>query len=82
VGAVVRREKPSHTEFDIKPYWALFQVGTARLGFDTTLGEGSRFTAIELGRTATGEGYLAHGHPQGVRDRAVAGRDSAGGIRL
>jgi len=82
VEAVVRREKPGHTEFEIKPFWALFQVGTARLGLDTTLGDGSRFTGIELGRTAAGEGYLAFGHPWNVGGRSVAGRDTAGDFSL
>jgi phage tail-like protein len=81
VEAVVRREKPAHTEFQIKPYWALFRAGTARLGLDTALGEGARFTGIELGRTALGEGFLAFGHPWNVTDRAVLGRDAVAEIR-
>jgi hypothetical protein len=76
VGAVVSRERPAHTDFEIKPFWALFQAGSARLGLDTALGEGARFTAIELGRTALGEGFLAYGHPWNVIDRAVVGRDA------
>ena len=81
VQAVVGREKPAHTDFEIKPFWALFQAGTARLGLDTALGEGARFTAIELGRTALGEGMLAHGHPWNVLDRAVLGRDAVAEVR-
>ena len=42
---IVDIEKPAHTDFEVKPYWALFQVGTARLWFDTVIGEGSRYTA-------------------------------------
>jgi phage tail-like protein len=81
VQAVVGREKPAHTDFEIKPFWALFQAGSARLGLDTALGEGARFTAIELGRTALGEGFLAHGHPWNVMDRAVLGRDAVAEVR-
>jgi hypothetical protein len=81
VGAVVSRERPAHTDFEIKPFWALFQAGSARLGLDTALGEGARFTAIELGRTALGEGFLAYGHPWNVIDRAVVGRDAVAEVR-
>ncbi len=79
---VVERERPAHTAYDVRPYWALFQTGTARLGIDTTLGEGARFTAIELGRGALGEGFIGYGHPFAVKDRAVVGRDAAGEVRL
>ncbi|MEL6998482.1 MAG: phage tail protein [Pseudomonadota bacterium] len=82
VTAIVEREKPAHTVFDVQPFWALFQVGSARLGLDTTLGSGARFTAIELGRTALSEGFIGYGHPYAVRDRMVIGRDRVGEIQL
>jgi phage tail-like protein len=82
VRALVEREKPAHTLFEVRPFWALFQVGTARLGLDTILGEGARFTAIELGRSALAEGRLAFGHPWSVTDRAVVGRDHSGEYRI
>lgn len=75
VRAVVERERPAHTSFEVKPYWALFRVGTARLGLDTVLGEGSRYAAIVLAAGYLGEGYLAESHPWNVRGRWVAGRD-------
>ena len=82
IAAIVQRAKPAHTSFDVLPFWALFQVGNARLGLDTQLGEGSRYTAIELGVTGVGQGVLAHGHPWNVQDRAVTGRDSVSEMKL
>lgn len=39
---VVQLEKPAHTAFDVRPYWAMFRVGQARAGLDSLLGQGSR----------------------------------------
>jgi phage tail-like protein len=39
---VVQLEKPAHTRFDVRPYWALLRIGQVRLGLDTLLGLGSR----------------------------------------
>lgn len=75
VEEIVGREKPAHTDFDVKLYWELFQVGTARLGRDTRLGEGSRFTALALGFGRLGESYLAEPHPWTAAERRVLGRD-------
>ena len=78
VEEVVRREKPAHTDFDVKLYWALFQVGTARLGLDTALGEGTRFVALVLGANYLGQTFLTESHPWSVRDRQIIGRDRLG----
>ncbi len=78
VRAVVERERPAHTAFDVQLYWALFRVGAARVGLDTAVGEGARFTSIVLGAGYLGEGLLAEAHPWNVRDRRVLGRDTVG----
>ena len=76
---IVELEKPAHTIFDVKFFWALFRIGEARLGKDTLLDLGSRapqlMPAMILGREHLAESYLAPGHPQNVADRQVLGRD-------
>jgi phage tail-like protein len=68
-------EKPAHTTFDVKLYFALFRVGEARLGADTVLGPGSRFAAVLLGTTGLASGYLSYVPPWSVKDRMVAGSE-------
>jgi hypothetical protein len=75
VEEIVKREKPAHTDYDVKLFWALFQVGTARLGEDTILGDSARYVAIVLGGTYLGRGLLGHGQPWSAADRRVLGRD-------
>ena len=76
---VIEWEKPAHTTFDMKFFWALFRVGEARLGEDTLIDLGSRapdlMPPFVLGRDYLSEGYLAPGHPQNVTDRMVLDRD-------
>lgn len=76
VRVVVERERPAHTAFDVQLYWALFRVGAARVGLDTAVGEGARFTSLVLGAGYLGESLLAEAHPWNVTDRRVAGRDT------
>jgi phage tail-like protein len=73
---VVDLQKPAHTRYVIKPYWALFRVGEARLGLDTFLDQGSRFVALTLGRQYLAESYLAPQPPWDAPDRLIAGRDA------
>jgi phage tail-like protein len=70
-------EKPAHTSFDVRFYWALFRVGEVRLGYDTQIGPRRNLvTPFVLDRGHLGENYLAPGHPQNVRGRSlVTGRD-------
>jgi hypothetical protein len=76
---IVALEKPAHTTFEVKFYWAMFRVGEAQLGEDTLIDTDSRtpglIPAFVLGRDFLSEGYLAPGHPQDVPDRLVVGRD-------
>ena len=78
VNRIVNIEKPAHTSFEVKPYWALFRVGEVRLGLDTLLDVGSRFMALILGQSYLAEGYLGAGHPWNVPDRIVTGRNYPG----
>lgn len=70
-------EKPAHTSFDVRFYWALFRVGEVRLGLDTIVGpRRNLLTPFVLDRAFLAESYLAPSHPQDVRDRPlVTGRD-------
>ena len=78
---VVDLEKPAHTVFDVKFYWAMFRIGFARLGDDTVVDLGARSPALmppmRLGDEHLAESYLAPGHPQSAAERAVVGRGGA-----
>ncbi|MFL5581157.1 MAG: phage tail protein [Gemmatimonadaceae bacterium] len=59
---IVELEKPAHTVFDVRFFWAFFRIGEARLSLDTLLGAGSRApelipTAV-LGRTYIGSAFV------------------------
>ncbi len=74
---IVNWEKPAHTVFDVKFYWAMFQVGGARLGYDTVLDKGSRAPEL-LSPIVLGKGYLAESYladDRDLSDRMVLGRD-------
>lgn len=76
---IVALERPAHTAFDVRLFWAMFRLGEARLGLDTALGAGSRDAALMpsfvLGRDAVGGAHLAPGHPADLPDRVVLDRD-------
>ncbi len=70
---VIELEKPAHTTYDIRLFWALFRIGEARLGLDTQLDVGSRNPnfpgPFNLGRESLGEAYLASDTPPLPADR-------------
>jgi len=43
----------------VRPYWAAFQLGDARLGVDTRLGAGARRAALVLDRSRLAQAGLA-----------------------
>jgi phage tail-like protein len=72
---IIDLEKPAHTVYDIKFYWAFFRVGESRLQQDTVLDTGSRspklLPPVVLGSSYVASGYLAPGYPQNLQDRQV-----------
>jgi len=72
---VIDLEKPAHTEFDIKFYWAFFRLGDTRLGKETVLDKSSRAPQLMLpallGDTFIGSTYLSHNQPGQPRQRSV-----------
>ena len=78
---VIDLEKPAHTTYQLKFFWALFRVGEARLGLDTQIEQGSN--APWLRPLVLGQGYLAEsmldpGYPYNIPDRWVLRRGSCG----
>lgn len=60
---IIAVEKPAHTEFDVRFYWAMNRVGEARLGQDMELGAGSRAPELIppalLGTSYIGSSFVA-----------------------
>ncbi len=63
---IIALEKPAHTIFDVRFFWAMNRLGEARLGYDTQIGAGSRAPQLIppaiLGRNITGAAFV--GGPQ------------------
>jgi hypothetical protein len=69
---VTNIEKPAHTVFDVRFYWAMFRVGEVRLGRETVLARRvGLMTPFVLNRSHLAESYLAPSHPQNAGDRAL-----------
>ena len=70
---IVELEKPAHTVFDVRFYWALNRIGEARLGLDTLLDVGSRAPQLlpntVLGRAYLGASFIGETTPASDTDR-------------
>lgn len=79
---IMNLEKPAHTSFEVKFYWAAFRLGEARLGTDTIVDRGSRMLnltqPIVLDQTYLAEGFLASRNPPDLSDRQIIGRTRLG----
>lgn len=80
VERIVELEKPAHTDFALRRYVDAMRVGEARVGLDSVVGLGARFTTLTLGVTPLAAGFLGAAHPLDIRTRPVAGRDRIGGL--
>jgi phage tail-like protein len=72
---IVELEKPAHTVFDVRYYWAFFRVGEARLEADTQIGAGSRAPELipdaVLGRAYIGASFIGGAATPTGGDRLV-----------
>jgi phage tail protein domain len=78
---IINLEKPAHTRFEVKFYWAAFRLGEARLGTDTIVDRGRRAGLIQpmvLNRCYIAESYLASENPPDLPDRLITGRTRLG----
>lgn len=75
---IVELEKPAHTTFDVRFYWAFNRVGEARLGLDTQLGAGSRAPEL-IPDAVVGAAYLGASFVGGARRYAGGDRLSIEG---
>jgi phage tail-like protein len=70
---IVAIEKPAHTVFDVRLFWAMNRLGEARLGQDTLIGAGSRAPEL-IPPAIIGQAYLGSNFVGGPQGR-VAGRE-------
>jgi hypothetical protein len=72
---VIEQERPAHTEFEVRAFWAALRVGEARVGMETQVGRGSRFVPVAIGATELARSHLRTGRPFDADDRWVVGRN-------
>jgi phage tail-like protein len=77
---IIDLEKPAHTLYDIKFYWAMFRVGEARLEVDTLLDQSSRapelMPPVVLDQAFLSESRLAATPPERETERQILGTAS------
>ena len=80
--AVLALEKPAHTTFTLRFYWAMFRLGEARLGQDSLIDLGSRspqlMAPMVLGEGALAQSFLAAPAGRDAPQRLRIGRDRVG----
>lgn len=73
---LIALEKPAHTIFDVRFWFAMNRIGEARLGLDTTLGQGARAPELLppaiLGRAYAGEAFIGPDGPSANDRRRLA----------
>lgn len=77
---VLELEKPAHTVFELRFYWAAFRLGVARLGSDTLVDLGSRAPQL-MPPLVLGQGALAQAH-LATPDAAMPGFEQPGRLQL
>ena len=77
---VLELEKPAHTAFELRFYWAAFRLGVARLGSDTLVDLGSRAPQL-MPPLVLGQGALAQAHLATV-NAAMPGFEQPGRLQL
>jgi phage tail-like protein len=75
VRRVVDVECPAHTLVDVQPYWAACRVGSARVGLETIVGEGSRYVDLVIGAGRLASAVIPGGGTWRIDRRTVVGRD-------
>jgi phage tail-like protein len=75
VRRVVDVERPAHTLVDVEPYWAACRVGSARVGLETIVGEGSRYLDLVIGTGRLAYAVIPGGSTWRIGRRTVVGRD-------
>lgn len=65
---IIAIEKPAHTVFDVRFYWAMNRVGEARIGQDTQIGAGSRAPEL-IPPAIVGQAYLGSNFVSGAQGR-------------
>ena len=80
--AVLALEKPAHTSFTLRFYWAMFRLGEARLGQDSLIDLGSRspqlMAPMVLGQGVLAQAFLAAPAGRDAPQRLRIGRDRVG----